>query len=547
MILNSPFISGSLTVTGNTIISGSITAPAGIAGTASYASNAELLDGLDSTSFAKTGSNAFSGSQTITGSLTATGTIVAQTLVVQTITSSVDFVSGSTRFGSTTGNTHQFTGSVLVSGSQIISGTAHASKSFADTSNMQIIAEGNIAGINIRSSQGGRFSIAEGYIAPNITSFYTSTGTSNPSVEAIRISNDTGAATFSSTINTGGDVDISTGAYRSQGEIVIRRSGNEIRMGSGGASDYLVYYAGASERMRVHTDGKISIGTSSAPYGNFVIKSNNTTAYMGLNVYANGNSNFTYVNHNNNVGIIGTEFGTGGTGHTPLTFQAGGAERLRIGTDGRLSITMDQSVNNQFLNFVGTQASFNQEYGFGIVNGTKDFRFYDYTSGNERLRITNAGDIIFGVTPSYDTTLYWKGSFTGTTYAKVWADGNPRFNVQVNGSGGVYVAAGGTSWTAASDERLKTDLSPIENGIDKVNQLRSVTGRYLTDDETKSRSFLIAQDVHSVLPEAVDIDAITGIMGVQYTEVIPLLVAAIKELSTKNDALEARLAALETA
>jgi hypothetical protein len=63
MILNSPFISGSLTVTGNTIISGSITAPQGIAGTASYASNAELLDGLDSTSFTTTSSfNAASSS-----------------------------------------------------------------------------------------------------------------------------------------------------------------------------------------------------------------------------------------------------------------------------------------------------------------------------------------------------------------------------------------------------------------------------------------------------------------------------------------------------
>jgi len=45
------------------------------------------------------------------------GNLTAQTLVVQTITSSVDFVTGSTRFGSIIDNTHQFTGSVSVSGS----------------------------------------------------------------------------------------------------------------------------------------------------------------------------------------------------------------------------------------------------------------------------------------------------------------------------------------------------------------------------------------------------------------------------------------------
>ena len=54
MILNSPYISGSLTVTGNIIASGSITISGSIA-SASYASNADLLDGLDSTAFATTG------------------------------------------------------------------------------------------------------------------------------------------------------------------------------------------------------------------------------------------------------------------------------------------------------------------------------------------------------------------------------------------------------------------------------------------------------------------------------------------------------------
>ena len=58
MILNSPYISGSLTVTGNEVVTGSLTVLGGITGaitgsatSASYASNAELLDGLDSSVF----------------------------------------------------------------------------------------------------------------------------------------------------------------------------------------------------------------------------------------------------------------------------------------------------------------------------------------------------------------------------------------------------------------------------------------------------------------------------------------------------------------
>jgi hypothetical protein len=54
---------------------------------------------------------------TITGSLTVTGTITATTLVAQTVTSSTSWITGSTKFGSITSNTHQFTGSILQSGS----------------------------------------------------------------------------------------------------------------------------------------------------------------------------------------------------------------------------------------------------------------------------------------------------------------------------------------------------------------------------------------------------------------------------------------------
>ena len=83
-------------------------------------------------SFATTGSNTFIGSQVVSGSLTAsgsitaTGTITAQTLVVQTITSSVVYSSGSNVFGNDIGNSQRFTGSVLITGSLTIAGASSA-------------------------------------------------------------------------------------------------------------------------------------------------------------------------------------------------------------------------------------------------------------------------------------------------------------------------------------------------------------------------------------------------------------------------------------
>jgi hypothetical protein len=63
-----------------------------------------------------------------------------------------------------------------------------------------------------------------------------------------------------------------------------------------------------------------------------------------------------------------------------------------------------------------------------------------------------------------------------------------------------------------------------------------------------SRSFLIAQDVQAVLPEAVDVMSDDmGTLSLKYTEVIPLLVSALKESKERIETLEAKVAALESA
>ena len=119
-------------------------------------------------SFATTGSNAFTGSQTITGSLTATGTITAQTLVVQTITSSVEYSSGSNIFGSLSSNTHQFTGSVYVTGSLTVTNG--------------IIVPNSKISIGVSTTTSGTDVVAIGY-APSATGNNTIAIGYNPKTE----------------------------------------------------------------------------------------------------------------------------------------------------------------------------------------------------------------------------------------------------------------------------------------------------------------------------------------------------------------------------
>ena len=147
MILNSPYITGSITVTGNANIQGQLTVTGSLSGIASTASFALTLGGTGSVGFATTGaftatsgsassrltqieqvyattgSNSFRATQSITGSLTVTGQIIAQTLNVQQVTSSIVFSSGSNVFGCDLNSRQTFTGSVLITGSLVVNTT----------------------------------------------------------------------------------------------------------------------------------------------------------------------------------------------------------------------------------------------------------------------------------------------------------------------------------------------------------------------------------------------------------------------------------------
>jgi hypothetical protein len=185
------------------------------------------------------------------------------------------------------------------------------------------------------------------------------------------------------------------------------------------------------------------------------------------------------------------------------------------------------------------------------AGNTADLLFYTANGSaafTERMRINSVGNLLVGTTTTPSSgqgTIAVKGNGTYFSFGSQ-TNGSTSFVVFNSGGTGVYLTDGGTSWTANSDERLKTNLNPILNGLAKVNALRSVTGRYKTDAEGISRAFLIAQDVQKVLPEATNIpDKETGYIGLQYTDTIPLLVAAIKELNAKVDAQAAEIAALK--
>lgn len=123
----------------------------------------------------------------------------------------------------------------------------------------------------------------------------------------------------------------------------------------------------------------------------------------------------------------------------------------------------------------------------------------------------------------------------------------------VNDAGGSVIAG-----TCVSDERLKTDVRPLGNVLDRVVALEPKQYRWRGDAYpnigigTSEDVGLVAQDVEKVMPEMVTTDP-HGFRAVAYSRLPMLLLQSVRELKTENDTLkktlaeqEARLRALES-
>ena len=92
---------------------------------------------------------------------------------------------------------------------------------------------------------------------------------------------------------------------------------------------------------------------------------------------------------------------------------------------------------------------------------------------------------------------------------------------------------------ASSDKKLKDNLKPIENSLDKVSKLSG----YEFDWNDKQETYqghdvgVVAQEVEKVLPEIVTTRD-NGYKAVKYEKLVPLLIESIKELKAEIEELK---------
>ena len=97
---------------------------------------------------------------------------------------------------------------------------------------------------------------------------------------------------------------------------------------------------------------------------------------------------------------------------------------------------------------------------------------------------------------------------------------------------------GGGTTVGYSDEQLKTDIKPMEDGLELVLRINPVRFRWNEGDELPAAG-MIAQQVEEVFPEAV-VDMGDGYKGIDSLAVIGALVGAVQTLTARLEALEAK-------
>jgi hypothetical protein len=384
----------------------------------------------------------------------------------------------------------------------------------------------------------------------------------------------------------------------------IDSSGN-VGVGTGGdATPEGVVYAGAKQLTVKATNSYAQVNvfsrTSTGTYGSTLNLSYSRGTTAGSMALVSAGDNLGQINFN---GATGTEMRLAAqimaeTESTPsatsmpgrikfLTTPNGSlspVERMRIDSAGRVGIgtnapsqllhvsdgtssgdvraIVGDATNNVTLIRNGATDGWIRFNGVdGIVDAASNKSLIFRTNAAERMRINAAGDVLINKTVANTTEA-------GSYFTKGGGATNPAtlafvktvsglVNGIVNYYAGTYVGGvdftnTATAFPTASDYRLKENIVPIPNAVSRLNQLKPVRFNFIAEPDETIDGFL-AHEVATVVPnavsgekDAVNADGTIKVQALDHSKLIPLLVGALKELSTKVETLESQVEMLQT-
>ena len=250
----------------------------------------------------------------------------------------------------------------------------------------------------------------------------------------------------------------------------------------------------------------------------------------------------------------GTSIGTFTNSSSDFVIQANVQDKdiLFKGDDGGSGITaltldMSESGNASF------NGSVTSSVGFTIGNLAVTGQEIDVSSGNFLLDV--AGDItldaddadikladagtVFGELKNESSYFVLKNPIQDQDVQIKGNDGGSEITAVTFDMSGAGAATFNNDVTAFSDERLKTDISNIENGLEKVMQMQGVHYKRRDVENAKPQIGVLAQDMEAIIPEVVlTADDEMQTKSVDYGKLTAVLIEAIKDLKAEIEELK---------
>lgn len=339
--------------------------------------------------------------------------------------------------------------------------------------------------------------------------------------------------------------------------------------GSSAITTTFLYAAGPQTR---YSTGSLSwdVGLENSNPGNFIIDTGTGANKFQLSTAGTLTVPDAVVTGTLTVGTLSIGSGGGGLStddisegstnlyHTPerVLSSISGGDGINISTGGVISFDGDGELNsykgNEFIGTGGYIDTNNYAFIEGRTSGTTPYirinrkssgsnvslvdfaanmNVYSaiYTFGDTYNYVSNGGNKTFHHDVSENTTTFFTG---GTT-----------IRAQINGDTGSAVFAGDVTTNGSfSDERLKENIVPLEQGLETVEQIKTYKFNYKNRPEDTLPG-VIAQEIEKLMPEVVyDIEMDDDTYkAVRYQQIVPILINAIKDLSDKINVLENKL------
>ena len=274
---------------------------------------------------------------------------------------------------------------------------------------------------------------------------------------------------------------------------------------SGDPSSFYENTTNVPTRMFINEDGRVAIGTTNfnvTKPEQLLVDAGNTTSYNVISGKGSYNNYLQLNIQNNSNGNSASSdiVATADNGSETTNFV-----NLGINSSTYTGTGITGGINNAYLYTTGN------DFIIGNSTNNKNLIFYTTVSGisTQRMQITSAGLI-----PAQNNA-YSLGNTTNRSTA-VWA---------VNGA------------IQTSDARLKKNVHTLSYGLAEVLKLNPVSYNWIDEKDTQNKIGLIAQEVKKIIPEVVSGNEENEKLGMNYAEMIPVLINAIQELKMKVESL----------